>query len=59
MYLGKNLFAQLMDFQPWTTFNRIVTRRGGDLMRVLGDRQAPENAAAQPGTYTTSTKKSE
>lgn len=22
MYLGKNLFAQLMDFLPWTTFNR-------------------------------------
>jgi hypothetical protein len=26
MYTGKTLFAQLMDFLPWTTFNRIVTR---------------------------------
>lgn len=28
---GKTLFAQLMDFLPWTTFNRIVTRYSGDL----------------------------
>ena len=59
MYLGKTLFAQLIDFLPWTTFNRIVTRYCGDLMRVLGDRQAPENAAAQPVKKTTSAKKSE
>ena len=31
MYAGKTLFAQLMDFLPWTTFNRIVTRYNGDL----------------------------
>jgi hypothetical protein len=31
MYTGKTLFAQLMDFLPWTTFNRIVTRYNGDL----------------------------
>ena len=30
MYSGKTLFAQLMDFLPWTTFNRIVTRYNGD-----------------------------
>jgi hypothetical protein len=30
MYTGKTLFAQLMDFLPWTTFNRIVTRYSGD-----------------------------
>lgn len=30
MYTGKILFAQVMDFLPWTTFTRIVTRHGGD-----------------------------
>jgi len=30
MNIGKTLFAQLMDFLPWTTFPRIVTRYGGD-----------------------------
>ena len=30
MYVGQTLFAQLMDFLPWTTFARIVTRYGGD-----------------------------
>jgi hypothetical protein len=30
MYTGKTLFAQLMDFLPWTTFNRIVIRYSGD-----------------------------
>lgn len=30
MYIGKTLFAQLMDFLPWTTFTRIVKRYGGD-----------------------------
>lgn len=30
MYTGKTLFAQLMDFLPWSTFARIVTRYGGD-----------------------------
>jgi hypothetical protein len=27
---GKILFAQLMDFLPWSTFTRLVTRYGGD-----------------------------
>jgi Domain of unknown function (DUF4372)/Transposase DDE domain len=30
MYVGKTLFAQLMDFLPWKTFHRIVERHGGD-----------------------------
>ena len=30
MHVGKTLFAQLMDFLPWTTFRRIVARYGGD-----------------------------
>jgi hypothetical protein len=30
MYTGKTLFAQLMDFLPWTIFARIVERYGGD-----------------------------
>ena len=30
MYTGKILFAQLMDFLPWTTFARTVERYGGD-----------------------------
>ena len=36
MHVGKTLFAQLMDFLPWTTFNRIVTRyRGNHRVRTL------------------------
>jgi len=30
MNAGKTLFAQLMDFLPWTTFTRIVDRYGGN-----------------------------
>ncbi len=30
MHTGKTLFAQVMEFLPWTTFNRIVARYGGD-----------------------------
>src|SRR3990170_8493291 len=30
MNFGKTLFAQLMDFLPWTMFTRIVDRHGGD-----------------------------
>ena len=30
MNTGKTLFAQLMDFLPWTTFSRYVTHYGGD-----------------------------
>ena len=30
MNIGKTLFAQLMDFLPWSTFGRIVNRYGGE-----------------------------
>ncbi len=30
MHIGKTLFAQVMDFLPWKTFHRIVTRYRGD-----------------------------
>ena len=30
MNFGQTLFAQLMDFLPWSTFSRIVSRYGGD-----------------------------
>ena len=29
MNTGKTLFAQLMDYLPWSTFTRIVARYGG------------------------------
>ncbi|MFI4923250.1 MAG: IS4 family transposase [Burkholderiales bacterium] len=31
MNLGKTLFAQTMEFVPWTSFARIVARHGGDI----------------------------
>ena len=30
MNIGKTLFAQVMDFLPWSTFTRIVARYDGD-----------------------------
>jgi hypothetical protein len=30
MNLGKTLFAQIMEFIPWTSFSRIVTRYSGN-----------------------------
>ena len=30
MHVGKTLFAQLMEFLPWSTFQRIVARYRGD-----------------------------
>jgi len=30
MYSGRTIFAQLMDYVPWTSFSRIVARYGGD-----------------------------
>ena len=36
MNTGKTLFAQLMDFLPWTTFTRIVDRYGGEFPTVYG-----------------------
>ena len=31
MYAGRSLFSQVMDFVPWTSFNRIVGKYGGDV----------------------------
>lgn len=31
MNFGRTLFSQVMDFVPWTSFDRIVTRYGGDV----------------------------
>ena len=31
MNVGRTLFSQVMDFVPWTSFDRIVTRYGGDV----------------------------
>jgi hypothetical protein len=28
---GRTLFSQIMDFVPWTSFDRIVSRYGGDI----------------------------
>jgi Domain of unknown function (DUF4372)/Transposase DDE domain len=37
MNMGKTLFAQIMEFVPWTSFARIVARHGGDTrVRSLG-----------------------
>ena len=30
MYVGQTLFAQIMDFLPWSTFHRIVERYAGN-----------------------------
>ena len=30
VYVGKTLFAQVMEFVPWTSFARIVQRHGGN-----------------------------
>ena len=30
MYVGKTLFAQVMEFVPWTSFARIVQSHGGN-----------------------------
>ena len=36
MYVGKTLFAQVMEFVPWTSFSRIVRRHAGNSgVRVL------------------------
>jgi GGDEF domain-containing protein len=52
MNAGKTLFTQLMDFLPWSTFARIVSRYGGDrAVRVLPcNEQFRAMAFAQP-TY--------
>ena len=46
MNTGKTLFAQLMDFLPWTTFTRIVDRYGG--VTGSGRFPAPSNTGPWP-----------
>ena len=36
MNIGKTLFAQLMDFLPWSTFARIVAGYGGENLAIIG-----------------------
>ena len=31
MYTGRTLFSQVMDFIPWTSFDRLVVKYGGDV----------------------------
>ena len=31
MNSGRTLFAQVMDFVPWTSFQRLVTKYGGNV----------------------------
>ena len=40
MNTGKTLFAQMMDFLPWTTFTRYVERYGGDRSIATGTSRA-------------------
>ena len=52
MYVGKTLFAQVMDFLPWKTFHRIVTRYGGDhRVRTLSCPEPFRVMAFAPLTY--------
>ena len=51
LFTGKTLFAQLMDFLPWTTFTRIVDRYGGDhrvRTAAMGLPPAPSNTGPWP-----------
>ena len=43
MNIGKTLFAQIMEFIPWTSFARIVDRHGAEL---LGAAQAAHSGIA-------------
>ena len=52
MNIGKTLFAQLMDFLPWSTFDRIVARHGGDrAIRTLSCRMHYQVMAFAQLTY--------
>ena len=52
MNTGKTLFAQLMDFLPWTTFTRIVDRYGGDhRVRTLSCAEQYRSMAFAQPTY--------
>ncbi|TAL88223.1 MAG: DUF4372 domain-containing protein [Candidimonas sp.] len=30
MYSGRTMFAQIMEFVPWTSFSRVVTKYSGE-----------------------------
>jgi hypothetical protein len=52
MNTGKTLFAQLMDFLPWSTFERIVARYDGDrAVRTLSCARQYQAMAFAPLTY--------
>ena len=51
MNTGKTLFAQLMDFLPWTTFTRIVDRYGGDHRVTLSCAEQYRSMAFAQLTY--------
>ena len=51
MNTGKTLFAQLMDFLPWTTFTRIVDRYGGDHVIVRSGRGIRAGVSIRPGGF--------
>jgi hypothetical protein len=38
MYVGMTLFAQVMEFMPWTSFSRIVHRYQGNAGLRSGER---------------------
>ena len=60
MNTGKTLFAQLMDFLPWTTFTRIVDRYGGDhRVRTLSCAEQYRSLAFAQLTYRESLRDSE
>ena len=48
MNAGKTLFSQLMDFLPWSTFNRYVTRYSSDKGVQCFRLFAWENCLAEP-----------
>ncbi len=49
MNVGKTLFAQIMDFVPWTSFSRMVERHSGNagVRRMNGAEQLRVMAFAQ------------
>ena len=52
MNIGKTLFSQLMDFLPWSTFDRIVARHDGDrAIRTLSCRVQYQVMAFAQLTY--------
>jgi len=46
MNVGKTLFAQIMDFVPWTSFHRIVQHHGGNVGVRVDNRRAVQKPLA-------------